>query len=237
LASVVTPERYSSGMTFDDYVSYVGSPENLARESFSGPRTDYSTFLRDEYEQSLLTDAQLEALRWLVAQPGGPTKVLVISEDWSSDCRRDLPMIARITSETGMELRIFNRDGQKYSTSHVPSLLEAPDNNADIMAEFLNRKNGTTWQSIPVCVFYTASLEYLYHYIEYPAIYEKDRIIGHIRDENPGDEGLERYLSEHQALQRSAFFRVWACAAVDEMISGLHRRLLLGPGPESRQLP
>jgi hypothetical protein len=152
-----------------------------------------------------------------------------LSEDWSSDCRRDVPVIARIAAETGMELRIFNRDGKKYSTSHVPSLLEAPDGNGDIMAEFLNHKYGTTWQSIPVCVFYTSHLEYLYHYVEYPAIYEKDRIIGHIRGENPGDEGLEGYLAEHLALQRSAFFRVWACAAVDEMVSALHRRLLLGP--------
>ena len=29
--SVVTPERFASGMTFDQYVAYVGSPENLKR--------------------------------------------------------------------------------------------------------------------------------------------------------------------------------------------------------------
>jgi thiol-disulfide isomerase/thioredoxin len=215
-------------MTFDDYVSYVGTPENLRRESYSGRRVDYSSFLREQFEKSHLTGSQLEAFQWLVAQPDGPAKMLVICEDWSSDCRRDLPMIARLASETGMELRIFNRDGQSYSTSHLPSLLEAPDSNADIMAEFLNHKDGSTWQSIPVCVFFTSSLVYLYHYTEYPAIYEKDRIIGHIRQEHAGEEGFEAYLSDHFALQRSAFFRVWACAAIDEMISALHRRLLLG---------
>ena len=31
--SVVTPERFARGMTFDDYVKYTGSPENLAREA------------------------------------------------------------------------------------------------------------------------------------------------------------------------------------------------------------
>jgi hypothetical protein len=32
--SVVTLERFSRGMTFDEYVKYTGSPENLAREAF-----------------------------------------------------------------------------------------------------------------------------------------------------------------------------------------------------------
>jgi hypothetical protein len=30
--SVVTAERFAQGMTFDEYVRHVGSPENLARE-------------------------------------------------------------------------------------------------------------------------------------------------------------------------------------------------------------
>jgi len=49
--------------------------------------------------------------------------MLAISEDWSSDCRRDVPTFARIAAETGMELRIFNRDGQKFSAANVPSLM------------------------------------------------------------------------------------------------------------------
>ena len=32
--SVVTAERFAKGRTFDEYVKYVGSPENLAREAF-----------------------------------------------------------------------------------------------------------------------------------------------------------------------------------------------------------
>ena len=32
--SVVTPERFAKGMTFDEYVKYTGSAENLAREAF-----------------------------------------------------------------------------------------------------------------------------------------------------------------------------------------------------------
>jgi hypothetical protein len=231
MASVVTPERYASGMTFDEYVAYIGTAENLAREGNNAPRRDLSDFFRQAFEKAHLTDAQLEAWRWLVAQPGGPAKMLAISEEWSSDCRRDVPMFARIAAETGMELRIFCRDGGKFSNANVPSIAEAPDSNADIMAEFLNHKNGNTWQSIPVCAFYTKDLEYLYHYQEYPAIYHKDPVVAKIREPLPGEsaeDAAARTGPLFQALQDSPFFGVWACAGVDEMVSALHRRLLLG---------
>jgi hypothetical protein len=231
LASVVTPERYASGMTFDEYVAYLGSPENLGREANAGPRTDYTAFFQQAFEKSRLTDAQQSALKWLVAQPGGPAKMLVIAEEWSSDCRRDVPTFARMAAETGMELRIFHRDGRHFSTSHAPSLAEAPDSNADIMSEFLNHKNGQTWQSIPVCAFFSRELQYLYHYTEYPAIYQKDRIRAWLGEARPGElpeEAQARAAHEFRALQQSDFFSVWACAAVDEMISALHRRLVLG---------
>jgi hypothetical protein len=232
MPGIVTPARYASGMTFDEYVAYIATPENLARESSSGlPRQDYSAFLRQAFERTRLTEGQAAALKWLAAQPEGPAKMLVIAEEWSSDCRRDLPTIARIAAETGMELRIFRRDGQRFSASHAPSLAEAPDSNADIMAQFLNHKNGDTWQSIPVCAFYTRDHHYLYHYTEYPAIYEKDRIVAHLRTARPGESAeaaQERYTREFAALQASELFRIWASAAVDEMISALHRRILLG---------
>ena len=32
----VTAERFAQGRTFDEYLTYVGSPENLAREAFGG---------------------------------------------------------------------------------------------------------------------------------------------------------------------------------------------------------
>src|SRR5712692_5331136 len=167
----------------------------------------------------------------MVAQSNGPGKMLVIAEEWSSDCRRDVPTFAGIAAETGMELRIFRRDGRRFSDSHAPTLAEAPDSNADIMAEFLNHKNGETWQSIPVCAFYTRDLEYLYRYQEYPAIYEKDRIVEKMRKAKTGespDEARVRFGREFPALHASEYFRIWASAAVDEIISGLHRRLLLG---------
>src|SRR5436309_12678371 len=186
--SVVTLERFATGMTFDEYVAYVGSPGNLKREGSGGvPRRDWSGFLRQAYERAHLSDAQVAAIRWLASQPKGPARILVLSEEWSSDCRRDVPMLARLAEAGGLELRIFRRDGQRFSRSHRPSLEEDADSNADIMAEVLNEKNGQTWQSIPVAVFYKRDLEYLSHYIEYPAIYHKDRLVGHIRAPRPGE--------------------------------------------------
>jgi hypothetical protein len=230
--SVVTPERFASGMTFEQYVRYVGSPENLGRESSQGdPRRDFSEFLRAAYDRTRLTEAQTAALRWLVGQPHGPAKVLAISEEWSSDCRRDIPSVARLAEVGGLELRIFRRDGQRFSRSHRPTLAEARDSNADLMAEFLNHKNGQTWQSIPVVAFYTRDLEYLGHYTEYPAMYHKDRITGHLRSPRPGEtvEGAQtRYPRDFGALQASAFFEIWKSAAVDEMLSLLHERLVVG---------
>ena len=228
----VTPERFAEGMTFDQYVAYIGTPENLAREATGGTaRRDYSHFFAEAFRRTALTEYQIEALTRIASMRSGPAKLLVISEDWSSDCRRDVPTLARIAAVTGMEMRIFRRDGQKFSDSHQPSLAEAPDSNADLMAEFLNHKNGQTWQSIPVCVFYTADFQYLYHYTEYPAIYEKDRILEGLRAAKPGESSEEaqaRFGREFPALHASEWFRIWACAAVDEIVSALHRRLLLG---------
>ena len=231
--SVVTPERFAKGMTFDEYVRFVATPQNLAREgSMGSKRRDMSGHLRATYDATHLQPEQVEALKWLAAQPGGPAKMLVISEEWSSDCRRDVPVFARVAEAAPFELRIFPRDGQKFSSAARPSLAEAPDSNADIMAEFLNDKNGRTWQSIPVAVFYTRDLKYLYHYTEYPAIYHKDRIVyDHIRAARPGEtpqQTRERGNREFTALQQSPFFRIWACAGIDEILTTLHERLTLG---------
>jgi Thioredoxin len=223
MPNVINAEQFATGMTFDEYVAFVGTPENLKRGGARGPRQDFSAFLRESFEQTRLTDDQAAALKWLVAQPNGPAKMLVISEEWSSDCRRDVPIFARIAAETGMELRIFPRDGQEYDSS--------PDN-LDVMANFLNRKNGGAYRSIPVCAFSIKDFEYLYHFTEYAAIYDKDRVVNqNIRAPRPGespDETRSRAEREFGAVQKSPFWRIWASAAVDEIVSSLHRKQVLG---------
>jgi Thioredoxin len=115
-AGALTPERFAQGMTFEQYLTNIGTPENLEREAgwWLGPqRRDWSARLRAWSGRLRLSDAQVGAIRWLAAQPNGPARVLVISEEWSSDCRRDLPMLAHLAEAGGLELRIFTRDGHK----------------------------------------------------------------------------------------------------------------------------
>src|SRR5947199_337893 len=88
----------------------------------------------------------------LAAQPNGPAKILVVSEDWSSDCRRDVPALARLAEAGGLELRIFNRDGKKILGTQRPDPAAYPDGNHDIVLEFLNAKDGGEWASVPVVV-------------------------------------------------------------------------------------
>ncbi|HEV2054321.1 MAG TPA: thioredoxin family protein [Methylomirabilota bacterium] len=239
--SVVTAERFAKGMTFDEYVRYAGSAENLAREAFGSyfpdggargaPRKDNSAVFRERYAKARLSDEQAAAIKWLVAQPNGPAKILVISEDWSSDCRRDVPVLARLAEAGGMELRIFNRDGKKVLATRRPDPAAAPDGNHDLMLEFTNKKNGGEWASVPVAVVYTKDFQELCRYIEYPAIYDKDRIRGSQQSARPGEteaQTKERGMREFAALQASPFFDLWASAAIGEIISALHERLVAG---------
>ena len=236
--SAVTPERFAKGMTFDEYVTYAGSAENLAREawggyfadsgSFGAPRKDNSATLRERYARTRLADYQTAAITWLAAQPHGPARVLVISEDWSSDCRRDVPVLTRLAEAGGLELRIFNRDGKKILGTRRPDPAHAPAANHDLMLEFMNAKNGGEWASLPVAVFYTKDFRELHRYIEYPAIYHKDRIRGHQQAARPGEgeaDASARGTREFVAMQASPFFDLWASAAVDEILSALYERL------------
>ena len=232
---VITPERFASGMTFEEYVAFAGSPENLNRQGFDirrfshvRPRVDWSGYLRERHAKAQLTDGQTAAIRWLAAQPGGPAKVLVISEDWSSDCRRDVPYLARLAEAGGLELRIFTRDGDTMLMKGLPD--ESAGGNADLVRVYANEKNGQKFATVPVAVFLTRDFRELYRYIEYPAIYHKDRVIGHLRGARPGEaeeQAKARGGREIGALLESPFFDLWAGAAIAEIISALHERTVL----------
>src|SRR3989441_11068057 len=241
--SIVTAERFARGMTFDEYVKYAGSAENLAREAFGSyfpdggakgaPRPDNSGVFRDRYANARLSDQQVGAIKWLAAQPGGPAKILVISEDWSSDCRRDVPILQRLAAAGGLELRIFNRDGKKILSQRRPDPSLAPDGNHDLMLEFMNAKSGGEFASLPAVGIYTKDFRLLYRYLEYPSIYHKDQVRGHMQKARPGetDEARkQRDAREFLAMQQSPFFDLWASAGVDEILSALYeQRVLAGP--------
>ncbi|HEY7649873.1 MAG TPA: thioredoxin family protein [Methylomirabilota bacterium] len=236
--SVVTAERFARGRTFDEYVKYVGTPENLAREAFGSyladsgsrpaARKDNSAVFRERYARARLSDQQAAAIKWLAGLPGGPAKILILSEDWSSDCRRDVPWLTRLAEAGGLELRIFNRDGQKILGQRRPDPSVYPDGNHDIALEFLNRKSGGEWASVPVAVFFTKDFRELHRYIEYPAIYHKDHIRGYQQAARPGEteaQTRDRGQQEFVAMQGSPFFDVWASAGIDEILSALYEKL------------
>jgi Thioredoxin len=236
--SVVTAERFAQGRTFEDYVKYIATPENLAREGFgsyfpdggsrSAPRKDNSAVFRERYARARLTDYQISAITWLAAQPGGPAHVLVISEDWSSDCRRDVPLLARLAEAGGLQMRIFNRDGHRILWTRRPDPAAAPDASYDLMRELMNQKDSGEWASVPAVGVYTKDFQELCRYIEYPSIYHKDRIRGHQQAARAGESKEQAYargMSEFAAMQASPFFDLWASVAVDEILTALYERL------------
>jgi Thioredoxin len=230
----MTPERFAKGITYDNYVKFIGSPENLAREGFDvrrfalcKPRLDWSGYLQERHAKAHLSDEQATAIRWLAAQPGGPAKVAVIAEDWSSDCRRDLPYLARLAEAGGLELRIFLRDGDTMHRQGLPEPGSSP--NADLVREYANEKNGQKFATVPVAVFFDVDFTELYRYIEYPAIYHKDRVLAALRKARPGESEEQtkaRGGRDIGTLLESPFFDVWARAGVAEIISALHERLV-----------
>ena len=94
-ASVVTRERFASGMTWQQYMEHI----KRNRDKFA-----YN------YEETALSDGDAEAFRSLAAVANGAAKVLALAEDWCPDVFRGLPVMARIAEAAGLDLRIFPRD-------------------------------------------------------------------------------------------------------------------------------
>jgi hypothetical protein len=233
----VTPERFAKGLSFDDYLTFTGTAENLAREGFdvrrfslTRPRIDWSGYLRERYARARLTEDQAAAVAWLAAQPGGPASIAVIAEDWSSDCRRDLPYLARLAEAGGLQLRVFIRDGETMLRKGLPD--PAAGGNADLVVAYANDKGGQRFATVPVAVFYAKDWSELYRYIEYPAIYHKERVLGHFRAARPGETAEQtqaRSGSDIGGLFDSPLFDVWAHAAIAEILSALYERRVTSP--------
>ncbi len=226
----LTPERFAQGMSFEQYLAFIDSAENLRREGSQGAaRRDWTAYLRERYDRTRLGEAQVAALRWLAGRPNGPARIVMIAEEWSSDCRRDLPVVQHMAEAGDLELRIFTRDGDRLSTSPMP---DPSSPNADLVTAFLRRRDGETFQSIPVVAFFDRGFQLLYRYLEFPAVYHKDRIRGQQRAARPGetDEQTRRRAEEEfAAMLGSPMLDVWADAAAAEMISLLYERVTVGP--------
>lgn len=96
--SVVTPERFASGLDYSAYVEGVERNQKRFEENYAGTE---------------VPEDDVAALKELMARPNGPAKMLVIGEDWCPDVFRGAPVFARIAEATGMEMKFFARDENK----------------------------------------------------------------------------------------------------------------------------
>lgn len=185
--SVVTPQRFSEGFTYEDYMAQINV--NKAR--------------MDEYYTNFkATDDEAQALQTLNQRSDGPTKMLVLCEDWCGDVVRGLPVLARVAEAGGFEMRVFPRDQHH-----------------DIMNEFL--KNGE-WMSIPTAVFYTRDHQYICHWIERPEAADREmvEIEETIRAENP--EITDQEFGRQRRSRTGAKAEEWQRASVVEIIELLN---------------
>jgi hypothetical protein len=130
--TVVTPARFAQGLRYADFLAQA----TVNRDKFERG-----------YNESPLSSEDISFFRKAAALANGPARILALAEAWCGDVYRELPTVARIAEETGMELRIFLRD-----------------ENPDIMDEFLS--NGGKARAIPVFVFYTRETRYIAHFTE-----------------------------------------------------------------------
>jgi hypothetical protein len=93
--SVVTQERFGTGMTWSEWMSHI--QRNVEK-------------FQSNYDDTTLAEADIKALRDLSDRPDGPARVLVLGEDWCPDVFRGAPVIARMAEAAGWNLRLFPRD-------------------------------------------------------------------------------------------------------------------------------
>lgn len=96
--SVVTPERYSQGMTYAEYLASIDRNQKRFDENYAGTE---------------IAPADAAAFKALMAKPNGPAKMMVIGEDWCPDVFRGMPVFAKLAEATGIDMRVFKRDENK----------------------------------------------------------------------------------------------------------------------------
>ena len=181
--SVVTPERFNEGISYADYIGQI----NVNKARFE-----------EYYNNFSVTPEETSALRALAQADGGPTKMLVLGEDWCGDVVRGLPVLARLAEAAQFEMKMFPRDQHH-----------------DIMNEFL--KNGE-WMSIPTAVFYTKDHRYICHWIERPEVADREMvgIEEAIRAENP--DITDQEFGRERRARTGSKAEEWQRASVVEII-------------------
>ena len=94
-SSVVSLERYNSGLTYEDYVLNI----KVNKDRFE-------TY----YESAELKTEDKDFFASISSTPNGIKKLMIIGEDWCPDVFRGMPVFARIAEAADIEMRIFPRD-------------------------------------------------------------------------------------------------------------------------------
>jgi hypothetical protein len=127
----ITRERFEQGMTIEQYQAQMTQnqmafAENIAKAAL---RPEDVAFFQGLPE---------------------PVNALILTEDWCGDALANVPVLAKVASETGkLNLRLLLRD-----------------QNLDLADQYL--KEGK-YRSIPVFVFFDQEMRELGHFIERPA--------------------------------------------------------------------
>jgi hypothetical protein len=96
--SVVTPERFAQGLTYDQWIAAIDRNQDRFQEN---------------YDATEFSEEDVRAFRELIVRPDGPARCLALGEAWCPDVFRGLPVMARVAEASGMELRVFFRDQNK----------------------------------------------------------------------------------------------------------------------------
>lgn len=93
--SVVTPERFASGLTYQEYIGQIAVNKDRFEEF---------------YRNCILSGDDKAFFSKAAKLPDGAAKAMVLGEAWCPDVMRGMPAAARIAEASGMEMRIFPRD-------------------------------------------------------------------------------------------------------------------------------
>ena len=91
--TVLTAERFSSGLTYREYIDQIAVNKDRFEEFYQ--RCQLSKEDNDFFKK---------------ASKLGASRVMVIGEAWCPDVMRGMPAAARVAEAAGMEMRVFPRD-------------------------------------------------------------------------------------------------------------------------------
>jgi hypothetical protein len=95
--------RWDAALQFPDYLATV---------------VKHAELWQGVYRMATVSPESIERLR----QAPGEWRLLALSEDWCGDCVSCLPVIARLTERSGIELRVLGRDANpEIMDAHLSS--------------------------------------------------------------------------------------------------------------------